>query len=99
MADISQLLARNLHDVFGDGDPAELGEGVDPGFAAEASVTRGADAAERHLRFVLNRRAVDVANARSDAPRDPEAARDVAGEDRCGQAVLAVVGDADRFLF
>src|SRR3954470_15686659 len=47
----------------GDRDPAELGEGVDPGLAAKPSVARCTNTAEWHLRLVLNSRPVDVANA------------------------------------
>src|SRR3954471_24154253 len=36
-----------------DRDPAQLGEAVDSGLAAEAAVARRADAAERHLRLVV----------------------------------------------
>src|SRR6185295_6816036 len=75
-----------------DRHPAQLGEAVDAGLAAEAAVTGIADAAEGHLRLVRDGRSVDVADARLDPPRDPEAARGVAGEDRGRQAVSAVVG-------
>src|SRR3954468_24790938 len=81
-----------------DGDPAQLGEGLDSRLAAEPAIARRSDAAERHLRFVLNRRAIDVTDARSNAARDLEPARSVAGEDGGGKAVFTVVGDADRFL-
>ena len=59
-------------------DPAQLGELVDGGVAAEASVAGGLHAAERHLRLVVHRRAVDVADARLDALRHLERPRDVA---------------------
>ena len=54
------------------------------------------DAAERHLRLVLDGRAVDMADARLDAPRDRQTQDDVAREDGRREAVLAVVGERDR---
>ena len=75
-------LDRIVPGFAGDGDPAQFGEGLDPGLAAEAAVARGAGSAERHLRLVGDGRAVDVADAGLDAPRDLQAARRVAGEHR-----------------
>src|SRR4051794_31516771 len=40
--------------LAGDRDPAQFGEGFDPGLSAEAPVAGGADAAEGHLRLVLH---------------------------------------------
>src|SRR5690606_30892562 len=65
-----------------DGDPAQLGESVDPRLAAEAAIARGLHAPERHLRLVLHGRPVDVADARLDLARHPEPLRNVAGEHR-----------------
>src|SRR4051794_37229436 len=45
-------------------DPAQLGELVDRGAAAETSPARVLDAAERHLRLVVHRLVVDVDDAR-----------------------------------
>ena len=62
-----------------DRDPAQLGERVDRRLAAEAAVARRLHAAERHLRLVVHRRAVDVADARTrSACATLERPRDVA---------------------
>src|SRR5690349_8346756 len=79
-----------------DGDPAQFGEGIDPGPASEAAVARSLDPAEWHLRFVVHGRAVDVTDARLNLPCDLEAAGCIAGEDRGGQAIFGVVGELDR---
>ena len=89
---------RVVHRLGLDGDPAELGELVDRRLAAEAPVAAGLDAAEGHLRLVVDGRPVDVANARFDLLRHPQPAAEVAGEDRRRQAVFGVVGDLDRLL-
>src|SRR4051794_31509806 len=79
-------------------DPPQLREEVDPCLSAETAVTGTADAAERHLRFVLNRRSVDVADARADAPRNPKATRGIAREHGGREAIIAVVRHADRLF-
>ena len=43
-------------------DPAQLGELIDRSLAAETAVPRSLHAPERHLRFVVNRGPVDVAD-------------------------------------
>src|SRR5690348_13490741 len=78
-----------------DGDPAQLGELIDARHAAEAAITGSAHAAERHLRLVVHRGAVDVAHSGADLARDAQPARRIAGEDRSREPILAVVGDAD----
>ena len=45
------------------GDPAQFGELVDAGLAAKAAVATAFYAAKRHLGFVVDGGAVDVANA------------------------------------
>src|SRR3546814_9795017 len=77
-------------------DPAQLSETVDPGLAAETAVAGVAHAAKGHLRLVMHGGTVDVAHARPDLPCDAQPPRRVAGEDRGGEAIVAVVGDADR---
>src|SRR5690348_9605991 len=84
---------RIMAGLAGDGDPAQLGEGLDPGLTAEAAVAGGADAPEGHLRLVVHRRPVHVADARSNAPCDAKTARGIAGEHCRRKAVVAVVGD------
>jgi len=76
----------------GDRDPPQFREGFDPRLSPEPAIAGCAKPAERHLWLVLNRRPVDVANARSNPPRDPEAAGGVAREDGCAEAVFAIVG-------
>ena len=44
------------------GHPAHFGERIDARLAAEATVTRGFGATKRHLRFVMDGGAVDMAN-------------------------------------
>src|SRR5580658_9119311 len=71
-----------------DRNPAQLGELVHPRLATEAAVTRGFHAPERHLRLVVHRRPVDVADPGFDPLRELDAPSDVAGEERGRQAVL-----------
>jgi hypothetical protein len=70
------------------GDPEQLGEFVDRGLAAEAAIAGGFHAAERHLRLIMHRRAVDVADAALYALRHRQRPADIAAENRGGQAVL-----------
>src|SRR6185503_11208529 len=74
------------------GNPAQFGKGVDPGLAAESAVPRVLHAPEWHLRLVVHRRAVDMADPGVDAIRNLPRARDVAPEYRSRQAVGVVVG-------
>src|SRR5690606_35093848 len=84
---------RGLH-----GDPAQFGELVDARLAAEAPDAAALDAAERHLRLVVDRRAVDVTDPRLDAARDVHCARDISAEHRRAEPVLVVVGAGDRLV-
>ena len=52
------------------GDQAQIGELGDGSFPAEAAVATGFDPAEGHLRFVVNRAAIDMAHPRLDLFRD-----------------------------
>jgi hypothetical protein len=53
-------------------DPAQVGELRDAGLAAEAAHPAAFDAAERHLRFIVHRGRIDMADARKPARcRDP----------------------------
>src|SRR5581483_7864896 len=74
-----------------DRDPAQLGELVDAGFAAKATVARSLHASERHLRLVMHGRSIDVADSGLDLLRQLDASSNVASEDRRGKAVLGVV--------
>src|SRR5690606_38173695 len=76
-------------------DPPELGEGIDPRLATEAAIAGRLHAAERHLRLVLDGRAVDVADAAFEPLRHPERSGRVAAEHRGRETVLAVVRDRD----
>src|SRR5512132_3174682 len=71
-----------------DRDPAQLGELVDGGLAAEAAPPAALDPAERHLGLVVDGRAVDVADAGVDAPGHPDRTRHVPAEDGRGEPVL-----------
>src|SRR5690606_39609014 len=77
-------------------DPAQFGEGIDPGLAPETAIAAGLHTSEGHLRFVRHRGRIDMADARLDLPRDLETARSVPGEHRCGKTVLRVVRELDR---
>ncbi len=48
------------------GYPAQVGEGFNAGLAAKAANTAVLDTTERHLGFVVDSRAVDVADASLD---------------------------------
>ena len=81
-----------------DRDPPQFRELGDAGLAAESAVARGLGAAERHVRLVVHRRAVDVADAGLAPPGDVERAGDVAAEHGRRQPILGVVGDAHRLV-
>src|SRR6185437_9730078 len=81
-----------------DRDPTQLGELVDPGLAAEAAVAGRFHAAEGHLRLIVDRRTVDVADPRLDALRQLQCAADIFAENRRGQAVLGVVRQLHRLI-
>jgi hypothetical protein len=53
-----------------DRDPAQLGELLECGAAAEAAPARVLDAAEGHLRLVMDGGVVDVAHAALDLTRN-----------------------------
>src|SRR3954452_19063133 len=91
---LDRVVTRGLLDR----DPAELGELLERGGAAEAAPARLLDAAERHLRLVVHGGGVDVADARLEPARDVPGGGDAAREDRGGEAVRRVVGHAHRFL-
>ena len=69
-----------------------------PQRAAETAIAGGLDAAERDLRFIAHRRAVDVADAGFDALGDRHRAHDVAAENGGGKSIFGVVGDAHGFV-
>ena len=70
--------------------PAQLGEGLQVGLAAEAGAGAGrGDAAEGRDRLVVHRLVVDVDDAGGDAVGEFQAARGVPGDDAEGEAVRA----------
>ena len=69
-----------------DGHPSQLGELVDGSFASKATVTAGLDAAERHLWFVMDGWAIDVANTRLNLLSQRQGARSVSTENGCGKS-------------
>ena len=79
-------------------DPAQLGETVYAGLAAETAVSGRAHPAEGHLRLVVHGGAVDVADARSDPAGDGEPSRRIACENGGRQAIVAIVRHADGVL-
>src|SRR5438034_3676770 len=86
-----------------DGDPAEVGELVDDGAAAEAPEAGVLDAAERHLRLVADRLVVDVDDAGLDPVRERQAALGVLRDDPGREAIRSgvrtlhgLVGALDR---
>src|SRR6267378_4208128 len=80
-------------------DPTHLRKLVYACFASEPTVSGRSYAAERHLRFVVYCRAIDVADARAYLASDPQSPGGIACEHRCGQSVLAIVGKSDRVRF
>ena len=81
-----------------DRDPAKLGELVDCRSAAEPPVAASLGAAERHLRLVVHRGTVDVADSRLHPLGDLQCAQHVAPEHSRRQPVLGGVRDAHRFV-
>src|SRR5690606_15740064 len=79
-------------------DPAHLRELVDAGLAAVPPEPAEADAAEGHVRLVVDRAVVDVRHARAQAPRDREAALLVARDDAGREPVLRVVRELDGLV-
>src|SRR3954470_7251576 len=80
---LDRVVTRGLLDR----DPAELGELLERGRAAEAAPARLLDAAERHLRLVVQGGGVDVADAGLEPACDVPGGGDAAREDRRGEAV------------
>src|SRR3954467_10131637 len=76
-----ERLDRIMAGLSLDRDPAQLGETVDAGLAAEAAVAGGFGAAEGHLRLVMNGRAVDMADAGLDLARNAQAPGSVLRKD------------------
>src|SRR5262245_52192834 len=78
--------------------PARLGELVDAGAPAVAAEAAPPNAAERHVRLVVDRAVVDVRHAGVEAPRDRETTLLVARHDAGREAVLGVVRDGDGLV-
>ena len=76
--------------------PAQLGKLVDTGLAAEPTISRSTNAAERHLRLIVHRWSIDMAHAGADLTRDQQATGGVAGKHGGSQTVLTVIGKPDR---
>lgn len=81
------------------GRPAQLGEGLQIGPAAEpcAGAGRG-DAAEWRDRLVVHRLVVDVDDAGRDPVREFQAERGVTGDDAEGESVRAVGGQCSGLV-
>ena len=78
-----------------DGDPSEVGKFGDRRLTAEPSIAAGAHAAERHLRLVVHRRPIDMANAGINFTRNLERAVDILAEYGRGQTILRVICKLD----
>ena len=79
--------------------PAQLGEFRDPGPAAKAAIAGGFAAAKWHLRLIMHRWAIDMANPGMQTLRYVPRSGAVAAVDRSGKTILAVVGHRQRLLF
>src|ERR1700759_534957 len=79
-------------------DPTQIGEFRDRRLAAEAAIAAPLQTTKRHLRFVMDRGAVDVTDTRFDALRDIQRSRDVAPEPGRRQAKLAVICHRHCFI-
>jgi hypothetical protein len=55
-------------------------------------MARCLNSAEGHLRFVMHGRPVDVAHPRLDLLRNPQAARQISGENRRRKSIFSIVG-------
>src|SRR6478672_10697382 len=78
--------------------PVDVGELLEGGVAPEPSPATLLHPAERHLRFIVDRRVVHVADPGLDPLCDVEGRRDVAAEHRTREAVIGVVRGPDRVL-
>src|SRR5262245_22878414 len=79
-------------------NPAQLGELVDGGLAAETAVARSLGAAERHLWLVVHSRCIDMTDPSLDTLGDTESTCKVATKYCGGEAVLGVVGNAHGLI-
>src|SRR5690606_20465705 len=79
-------------------DPAQLRELIDARTAAVTAEAARPDAAERHVRLVVDRAVVHVRHAGMQPASDGETALLVTGDDAGRQAVLGVVREANRFV-
>src|SRR5580698_9082074 len=77
------MTRRGLH-----GNPAQIRELSDSRLPAETSKAAALHATEGHLRFVVNGRPVDMADARFDAPCDIHRARYITAEHRRRQPIF-----------
>src|SRR5258708_7934609 len=79
--------------------PPQLGKLVDARMAAKTAPAAVFHAPERHLRFIMHRRAVDVAHPGFDPLRHTQRACGIAAEYGCGQPVVGIVCDLYWVLF
>lgn len=79
--------------------PTPRGVLIERGMTAlPAAVARSADAAERGTCVIVDRLIVDVHHARAQMTPHPARALERVRVDRCGQSVLGLVGEGDRFF-
>lgn len=81
-----------------DGDPPQLAEFFKRGPSAKSPPAAILLPAERHLRLVMNRRAVDVANSKFQPLGDPQRFAHITAENRAGKSVRRIVRDARRVI-
>lgn len=74
-----------------DRDPAQLGELLKTGFPAKSAPPAVLHSAERHLRPIMNRGAVNVADAGLEALGKPHRLGGIAAEHGAGEAVFGAV--------
>src|SRR5690606_24852076 len=79
-------------------NPAQLRELLDAGPPAVATEPARSDAAERHVRLIVDRAVVDVRHAGVQPPRDREPALLVSRDDAGRQSVLGVVREPHRVV-
>src|SRR5471030_499497 len=80
------------------GDPAQFTKCLNSSAAAKTSPTTTLHSTERHLRLVMYRRAIDMADARLYAPGDAPSLRQVSREHGSAKAVWIVVRAGNRLV-
>src|SRR5690348_7425948 len=77
-------------------DPTQFRELIDTRITAEAPVARSPNSTKRHLRLIVHRWAVDMADAGTNLACYTQATGHVTGKHSGRKSVLAVVGETNR---